>query len=67
MEDLEWSIDTELEKITKAHLSEQDPVSVPGDWDMPGNYHPVCVKIWKKWLVFVQVFIGMQTKEGFKI
>ncbi len=26
------------ERITKDHLSEQDPVSVPKDWDTPGLY-----------------------------
>jgi hypothetical protein len=49
------------ERITKDHLSEQDPVSVPKDWDTPGLYHPVCISIWTQWLVFVRVIINMRT------
>lgn len=51
------------ERITKDHLSEQDPVSVPKDWDTPGLYHPVCISIWTQWLVFVRVIINMRTKD----
>ena len=47
-------------KLTEEHLSRQIPNKVPKDWDSR-KYHPKCVSIWRKRLVFVKVFIGKQT------
>ena len=53
-------------KLTEEHLSRQIPNKVPKDWDSR-KYHPKCVSIWRKRLVFVKVFIGKQTNHGYNL
>jgi hypothetical protein len=52
--------------ITLQDLNSQIFSGVPNDWETKDLYHPVCVKLWRAYLVYRKVYIDLCPIEGSK-